>query len=62
MHLHRSVVTIAVVMLVIFSSVNVTSQVPITRTEFGNPVYPAYEGWYNPVSYTHLTLPTIYSV
>ena len=47
MHLHRSVVTIAVVMLVIFGSVNVTSQVPITRTEFGNPVYPAYEGWYN---------------
>ena len=23
-----------------------TAQVPRTQTEFGGPVYPAYEGWY----------------
>ena len=47
MHLQRSMAIIAVTILVTLGTAGVTSQVPGTLTEFGKPVYPAYEGWYN---------------
>ena len=47
MHLRRSMAIIAVAILVTLGTAGVSSQVPGTLTEFGKPVYPAYEGWYN---------------
>ena len=46
---YRSAGATAALAAVLWGSVAATSapaQVPSTRTEFGGPVYPAYEGWY----------------
>ncbi len=46
---HSAGVTVALAATLCGSvgAISTTAQVPETRTEFGGPVYPAYEGWYH---------------
>jgi len=50
MHVHRSAAATAILVAILmgtFGTQSATAQVPRTLTQFGQPVYPAYEGWYD---------------
>ena len=50
MHVYRVAAATAILVAILAGTLGTTSasaQIPRTLTEFGQPVYPAYEGWYD---------------
>ena len=50
MHVYRSTAATAILVAILagtFETTSASAQIPRTLTEFGEPVYPAYEGWYD---------------